>query len=277
MRTAHLHCQSEFMNSYILIDTALIDIRAKKPWIKPKTREAWIAAVYGKGVTHVSPVIIDIAETIKCGRISEMMELMNSAEKLCVSFIETELSLQDLLSHFRQFIHVCTSQGKELTLRFADGAVLHALAAVMTGEQWAALTSPLSSWKVHGRDGRVQPLRQPTSMTLAKRPLTMTDEQIAALKSAMAVDQMLVNLRRMRPGLVSEYATLQAYEFAAQARRMWHEAGQVDGTDLLVFARGVFDTGGRLLRVPTLPQALAQTDLNLVRIDVQRMVKNQYK
>lgn len=265
------------MNSYLLIDTALIDIRAKKPWIKPKKRQTWIAAAYRNGAAHVSPVVIDIAHAIESGHVPEMMELMNAAHNLCVSFIETELPLEDLLSHLRQFIYVRTDQGKELTLRFADGAVLPALAAVMTAEQWAALTSPLSRWKVHGRDGRLQPLPQPASLILAKCPLTMSDDQIAALKSAMAVDQMLVNLRRMRPGLVSEYATLQAYEFADQARRMWLEAGQVDGTDLLLFARGVFDTGGRLLRVPTLPQALAQADLNLIRIDIQRMMTNQYK
>ena len=277
MHTAHLQFQSELMNSYMLIDTALIDVRAKKPWIKPKTRQAWIAAVYGKGVTHVSPVVIDIAETVKCGRVSEMMELMNAAQKLCVSFIEAELSMEDLLSHLRQFIHVCTDEGEELTLRFADGAVLPALAAAMAPEQWSAMTFPLKAWKVHGRDGLVQPLPRPTSSTLAKCPLTMNADQIAALKNAMAVDQLLVNLRQMRPGLVSEYATLQAYEFAAQARRMWHAAGQIDGTYLLLFARGVFDTDGRLLRVPTLPQALSQPDLNLVRLDVQRMVKNQYR
>lgn len=265
------------MNSYILIDTALIDIRSKKPWIKPKTRQDWIAAVYGKGVTHVSPVVIDIARAIECGRVSEMMELMNAVHKLCVSFIETELSLEDLLSHLRQFIHVRTDEGKELTLRFADGAVLPALAAAMTAEQWSALTFPVTTWKVHGRDGLVRPLPRPTSSTLAKCPLTMSADQIVALKNAMAVDQMLVNLRQMRPRLVSEYATLQAYELADQARRMWHAAGQIDGADLLLFARGVFDTDGRLLRVPTLPQALSQSDLNLVRIDVQRMVKNQYR
>lgn len=265
------------MNSYLLIDTALIRIRAKKPWIKPKKRQNWIAAVYRKGAAHVSPVVIDIARAIESGHVPEMMDLMNAAHKLCVSFIDTELSLEDLLSHLRQFIHVCTDHGKELTLRFADGAVLPALAAVMTAEQWAVLIAPLRKWKVHGRDGRVQSLPEPRSSTLAKCPLRMSDDQIAALKSAMAVDQLLVNLRRMRPGLVSEYTTLQAYEFADQARRMWFEAGQIDGTDLLLFARGVFDTGGRLLRVPTLAQTLAQNDLNLIRADVQRMVKSQYK
>jgi len=267
------------MNSYLLIDTALIGTRAKKPWIKPKPkmRQAWIGAVYRNSAAHVSPVVVDIARAIACDRVAEMMELMNSAEKLCVSFIETELSFEGLLSHLRQFIHVCTDQGKELTLRFADGAVLPALASTMTAEQWAALTFPLVCWKVHGRDGLVRTLPRPTLSTLAQCPLEMSDDQIAALKSAMAVDQLLVNLRRIRPGLVSEYATAQAYEFAAQARQMWHAAGQVDGIDLLLFIRGVFDTDGRLLRVPTLPQALAQADLNLIRIDVQRMVKNQYK
>lgn len=267
------------MNSYLLIDTALIGTRAKRPWIKPKPkmRQPWIDAVYRNSAAHVSPVVVDIARAIAFDRVAEMMELMNATGNLCVSFIETELSLEGLISHLRQFIHVCTDQGKELTMRFADGAVLPALAETMTAEQWAALTFPLVSWKVHGRDGLVRTLPRPTLSTLAKCPLTMSDDQIAALKSAMAVDQLLVNLRRMRPGLVSEYATLQAYEFAAQAHQMWHAAGQVDGTDLLLFIRGVFDTGGRLLRVPTLPQVLAQADLNLIRIAMERMVKNQYK
>lgn len=264
------------MNSYILIDTALINIRAKKPWIKQKKREGWIESVYRKGAVHVSPVVIDIARAVACNRTCEMMELMNAAHKLCVSFIETELALVDLLSHLRQFIHVCTSKGDGLTLRFADGAVLPALAAVLTPQQWAALSAPLTTWKVHGRDDRLKSLPQPTSSILEKCPLTMSDGQIAALKDAMAVDQMLVNLRRMRPRLISEYATLQAYEFVDQARRMWHAAGQADGPDLLLFARGVFDTKGRLLRVPSLPAALAQSDLNLVRVEVQKIVSSQY-
>lgn len=264
------------MNSYILIDTALIDIRAEKPWIKQKKRGAWIESVYRNGAAHVSPVVIDIARAVECGRISEMMALINAAHKLCVSFIETELSLAGLLSHFRQFIHVCTDKKTELTLRFADGAVLPALAAVMTPEQWAALSFPLTTWRVHGRDDRLKSLPQPTSSIVEKCPLAMSDRQIAALKDAMAVDQMLVNLRRMRPGLVSEYATLRAYEFADQARRMWHAAGKADGPYLLLFARGVFDTEGRLLRVPSLPAALAQSDLNLVRIEVQKIASSQY-
>jgi hypothetical protein len=262
---------------YILIDTTLIGDFDNKPWLKKRRKPSWVASIYGRDAIGVSPILIDIERAVTCNRIETAMELVNAQHpQLGVSFIESERKLKDLCAHLQQFIYILTSAGTTLTLRFADCAVLPALSKVLTDDQWSSLVAPFSSWKIHGRDGKL--IELPMS-NLAKRsscPLFLSDEQIMALRNEMGIDWLLANLRHMRPAPPTTYSTLDAYELADQVRRRWRSAGHQDNADLVHFAGGVFDTDGRLLQEAGLQRVLEQTDLVAIRKDLERLVSMQH-
>lgn len=259
------------MNPYLLIDTALLGSLCNKPWIKKNRRPRWITPIYGRQAVTVSPVVIDVTRAVECRRVDAMMELANAAGWPAVSFIETDMFLQEIVSHLQQFISVCTEQGEELTLRFADCAVLPALAAVATPAQWSAIAAPFNSWKVHGRDGKLLRLPLPVDTACEKCPLQLSGQQIHDLKEAMAVDQLLVNLRRVRPELAFEDDSFKSYQLAERARRMWRAAGRTDGSDLVFFTCAVFDTDGRLFDAAALPAILSQDRIEMVRKEISRV------
>lgn len=259
-------------STYILIDTTLIGDQNKKPWIKKHRKPSWVAALYVRPAIDVSPILIDIERSIVCNRLDSVMELVNSSfPQLGISFIETELTLAQLQAHLRQFIFILAEDGTELTLRFADCVVLPALSKCLTGEQWSCLVAPFLSWKIHGRDGNLHSLPILKADNALKLPLTVGNEQLASLKDAMAADQLLANLRRLRPGHSSIYSTPKAHACAQRTRDIWVAAGHDEDKDLLLFARDVFATNGQLLYLPVLKEVLAQPDPICRRTDLTRL------
>lgn len=257
---------------YILIDTTLIGYPENKPWIKKRRKPSWVAAIYERDAVTVSPILVDVERAWQCNRIDTVMGLVNSGlPQLGISFIETELTLMELQAHFRRFVYILTEDGVELTLRFADCAVLSALSVHLTTEQWASLVAPLKSWKIHGRDGKLKPLTIPEPQSNLSFPLSLSDIQITALRDAFGADQLLANLRKMRPTGAPDYSTLEAYQCAEQARQIWLSSGHEENTELLLFARDVFDTEGRLLQHTGLKAVLQQTDPVARRKDLQRL------
>ncbi|MBV6325236.1 DUF4123 domain-containing protein [Duganella violaceipulchra] len=260
------------VSTYILIDTTLIGYPKDKPWTRKPRKLSWLAAFYERDAITVSPILIDIERASFCNRLDAVMMMVNAMRpQLGISFIETELTLPELQEHLRQFIYVKTEDNMELTLRFADCAVLAALSVSLTGEQWSAIVAPFERWKIHGRDGKLKSLPILKSDTPLATPLLLSDGQIASLKSAMSVDQLLANLRKMRPAQSYDYSTLKSYEYAEQARQIWFSVGHKEDTDLLLFARDVFDTDGKLLLQPSLTKVLEQPDPVLRRKELHRM------
>lgn len=261
-------------STYVLIDTTLLGDPHNKPWLQKNRRPSWISTIYGRYAVDVSPAVVDVERAIQCSRISSLMEMVNSRRpQLGISFIETDLTLENLVKHLRQFICVRTGANVELTLRFADGVVLPTLASVLTPQQWTLMTSPLKSWKVHGRDGGLISLPIGNAVSSIRAPLILTGTQICALKDSMGADQLLVNLRMHRSAPPSTYLTTEAFAFATQARRMWHAAGHSDDQDLVFFAAGIFDTEGRLLRVSGLADVLARSERPKLREALHRIVE----
>lgn len=263
--------------SYILIDTTLIGYPENKPWIKKRRKPSWISAIYERDAIRVSPILIDVERAWHCGRIDAVMALINTElPQLGISFIETALPLIELQIHLRRFIFVLTEDGAELTLRFADGAVLSALSTYLTNEQWAALVGPLESWKMHGRDGKLKSLPILRADLTSRVPLSLSEAQISSLRDSSGADQLLANLRKMRPGCETEYSTAQAHHYAEQIRQMWLSAGREEDTDFLLFARDVFQTEGRLLRHPGLRQVLEEADPEIRGKDLRRLTSLQF-
>lgn len=264
-------------STYVLIDTLLIGDSTAKPWLKKRHRPRWLARIYERPAAEVSPILIDIEAAQKAGRIGDVMEIANSTyPQLGVSFIDTELELNELADHLRQFIFACTEDGTQLSLRFADCAVLPPLATVCSPAQWTAMTGPMVGWTVHDHAGSVRKLPLGRCNDAATVPLVFLQEQIAALREALGTYELLRNLRVMRPAEAEQFRSSQAYDLAFQSRSLWQAAGHSDGTQLVLFAREVFATDGRILLVPTLPGVLAQTNMAKVRDGIKRIVSYQY-
>ena len=259
------------MRTYVLIDVTLLGELTNKPWLKRNRQPIWIAPLYGRDAIEVSPVVIDVESAFKNDRTTAMMELVNARiPQFGVSFIDSELSLREMIQHLQKFIFILTAEGEELTLRFADCLVLPALATTATPEQWAALVAPFSSWKVHGRDGCLVNLPIKSGTGFEDTPLVFNDTQLAQLKEKMAVDQLLLHLKSTTPSKTSFLTTVKAYELASIARQMWWEAGHEDGLELVRFLSLVFDTKGRILDNSTLPQSLKQKDYEALHLELAR-------
>lgn len=264
------------MSTYILIDVTLLGELKNKPWLKRNRQPTWIAPLYGRDAIEVSPVLIDVESAFKNDRATAMMELVNArTPQFGVSFIDSELSLQEMIQHLKKFIFILNADGEELTLRFADCLVLLALATTATPEQWAAMVAPFSSWKVHGRNGSLVTLPMKSGEEFEGTPLVFNDTQLAQIKEKMAVDQLLFHLKSTTPSNSSFLSTVKAYEMANIARQMWWEAGHKDGVELVRFISLVFDTEGRILNNSTLPQSLKKKDYEALHLELARYVSSQ--
>ncbi|MYM36808.1 DUF4123 domain-containing protein [Duganella sp. FT94W] len=258
--------------TYILIDTTLIGFPLSMPWTKRRRKPDWMVPLYDREAITVSPVLIDIERAFHCNAIDAVMGLVNAQRpQLGISFIETELTMLELQNHFREFIYIKTEDDAELTLRFADCVVLPALSSVLTAEQWSAMVAPFNGWIIHGRDGLLTSLPILKNEIVPRLPLVLSNDQIALLGRAMKTDQILANLRKMRPGKHADYSTATAFEYAHRAREMWIAAGHDEDTELVLLVRAVFDTDGRLLHHVALDKVLAQTDPVLRRKDLHRI------
>lgn len=261
------------MKTYILIDVTLLGDLDSKPWLKRNRQPIWIAALYGRDAIEVSPVVVDVEGAIKNDRMDAMMALVNARKpQLGVSFIETTLNLREIVQHLQKFIFILTPEGEELTLRFADCLVLPALATTATPAQWCALVEPFFSWKVHGRDGRLLALPMKSADVVDAPPFVFSGAQLAQLKEAMGIDQLLLNLKNIMPSRTSILAMPKAYELASSAREIWREAGHPDGVELLRFVSLVFETDGRILTAPLLRNFLYQKNHKLLHEDLMRLV-----
>lgn len=259
-------------STYVLIDTSLIGYPKEKPWIKKRDKPSWVATLYEREAITVSPILIDIERSIACNRIDVVMRLVNAVRpQLGISFIETELCLGRLQRHLGQFIYVKTKDGNELTLRFADCAVLPSLAAFLTKEQWASIVDPFKTWKIHGRDGELISLPVLRLDTAPAIPIILRDEQIDAIRNAMGADQLLSNLRKVHPTILTDYSPMKAHDFAEQILHVWCAAGHAEDADLLLFARVVFDSDGRLLDQPGLCSVLEQPEPTMRLKDLNRL------
>lgn len=258
-------------STYALMDASLMTDAACKPWTKTKRRPGWLVPIYERRAREVSPFIVDIEAAYLRNRIDVVMAMANFLPTgVHVSFIDTKLSAIDLAEHFHQFSYVVNEGRGELTLRLADGIAVPWIQAVMSPEQWAAVHEPIRRWRIHSRDGRLITLPGPEEVQMVEPPLTFSAKQIAALEKSHEPDQLMSNLRAMRSDHQWAATPQLEIELAEKVLKVWTESGRTDPSTLLVFARAVFDTRGRLLGSPLLAQILSQDDPVLVRKSVER-------
>jgi hypothetical protein len=244
-----------------------------KPWAKRKRRPSWLIPLYDRLAWEVSPVIVDIEAAYRASRIDVVSALLNQANpQLHVSLIDTPLSAFDLAEHLRLFTYLITDDRRELTLRLADCIVLTWLQKVMSAAQWAAIHRNILRWRVHSPDGQLFVLPSPDETEIVEPPLHLSDHQLADLEQLHEPYQLMSDLRAMRYGHQWAETPMKEIELAEVILRAWKQYGHTDSATRLIFARGVFDTHGRLLRMPSLGQILRQTDSVIAQRDIEEAV-----
>jgi hypothetical protein len=261
-------------SSYFLIDSALLDGSDVAPPTAAKQRPAWLTPVYDDNAATVSPLVIDILAAWEAGQLNILMKLVHACRpQLHVSILETAGTVHELVQHLRQFIYINTDEGRQLSLRFADCAVLPALAGCLNGAQWSALTKPLLSWRVHRRDGTLMTLPPAREAVLSATPLTLSSMQIDGLLAALGNDHVLRNVLLRRHMRALPGSALEQFRRTGAARLAWHAAGHTDDDpQLLFFADAVLETAGRLLVAQGLQPVLEQTDANQIRDGLRRLM-----
>lgn len=234
--------------TYILADSALAGGAAKYLRFTDEF-PAWAIPLYNGKAALQSPLVLDVQRAWDDGAIDQLMALVNALQPaLHVSVIDTLLSPDELAQHLRRFIFITTEENKQLTLRFADCAVLPELAAVLTPAQYAALARPVLRWRVHQRDGQLGALA-PTEKEIipASTPLALTDQQIASVYERMAPYQVLAQLKQNWPGRELPGSAAEQYQWASDTRKAWQDAGNSNEEAMVVLAEAVLASSGQLL------------------------------
>lgn len=262
--------------SFLLIDGALVGGAAAYLPLGQDGRPDWATPLYeDPEAASVSPLLIDIAAAQQAGPLEQMMALMNAMRpQLHVSIIDTALPNAELVRHLRRFIYITTEADRQLTLRFADCAVLPALASVLSPTQWATLAEPIARWRVHQRDGALATLPPAArGQNPAPTPLALASAQIDELSEAMAPDRLILNVQASRPTSPLPGTALQQHRWASHARALWRGVGHADDNLLISFTSAVFDTQGKLLRHPHLPAILDLQDAAAIRQRLREILK----
>lgn len=262
------------MSTFLLVDNAMLTAGDSEV-IAAGDRPDWLACLYDDQWATVSPYLIDLHAAYEAGKLDGVMAILNAIPaKLHVSFIETHFSRAELAHHLRRFIMVRCAGRKNLTLRFADCAVLPQLAIALTAEQWAALVSPMTRWHVHGYDGKLLPLPGADAETSkSATPLVLTEQQLAALDAAMLPNKVLGCLRAMRHGATLPGGTADQYRWASESCQLWRNAGNAPDIALRWLTDAALETQGAVLHQKPVVAMLIQSDLNAIRAGLHAAVE----
>lgn len=261
------------VSTYFLIDNGMLTA-GDSPTIAIDKQTAWLACVYEENAATVSPYVIDIEAAHEAGEMNWVMALVNATPgKLHVSVIDTTLTLEELVQHLRRFIMVRCANGKSVTLRFADGAVLPQLAIAFTPAQWSALARPMVRWQVHGYDSKLSTLPcADTGITHSATPLVLMQDQLTALDEAMLPNRVLANLRAMRHWEALPGTQPDQHRWANHSARLWRDAGHADTIVLRWLTEAALDTHGAVLEPIRVGSLLAQSDLHAIRAELNDLV-----
>lgn len=210
---------------------------------------AWAIPIYRGEAAKQSPLVLDVERAWLDGEIDQLMALVNAVQpQLHFSVIDTLLSADALAQHLRHFIFITTEENKQLTLRFADCAVLSELSVVLTQDQYTALAGPMLRWRIHHRDGKLG-TRAPADKTAhpAPTPLALSGMQIEAMYERMAPYQVLAQVRNNRPGSALPGNAAEQYQWASDVRAAWRNPGNTSEEALVLLAEAVLSTSGRLM------------------------------
>lgn len=259
---------------YLLIDNGMLDeVSASYTEDAPESRPAWLAPIYPERALAVSPLLVDLEAAYEGGDLDRVMRFMNARKPaLHVSVIESALDIGQLAHHLGRFIFILDPQGKQLTLRYADCAVLAPLSELLTPVQWATMRAPVARWHIHHRSGALVPLPPAEATAVAPTPLCLGQDQLVALDEASELDHVIAKVNMMRNGEALPGNAVQQHEWAQAARRAWRAAGNAHPPILMFLTEAALLTRGAILRRLEVAEFLAIDEVSAFRTKLRELV-----
>lgn len=259
---------------YLLIDNGMLDdVSASYAEDALDSRPAWLAPVYPERALAVSPLLVDLEAAYEGGDLDRVMHFVNARKPaLHVSVIESALDIGQLAHHLGRFIFILDPQGKQLTLRYADCAVLAPLSELLTPVQWATMRAPVAHWHIHHRSGALVPLPPAEATAAAPTPLCLGQDQLLALDEESEPDHVIAKVNMMRNGEALPGNAVQQHEWAQAARRAWRAAGPSHPHILMFLTEAALLTRGAILRRPEVAEFLAMNEVSAFRSRLRELV-----
>ncbi|QJE00765.1 DUF4123 domain-containing protein [Massilia forsythiae] len=235
---------------YLLIDNGLLQEVAKSyAETHLQCRPVWLEPIYPETAMSVSPFLIDIETAYETGGLDTVMGYLNAVTPaLHVSLIETRLDLQHIAQHLRRFICILDPEGKQFTLRYADCAVLEALASVLDSTQWATMHGPITRWHVHDRIGNLVQLPPVACVADGPTPLCLAHDQLTALDEESEPDHCIAKVKMMRHGGVLPGNAAEQHIWAKTAYQVWRAAENSNALILMFLTEAALLTKGMILQ-----------------------------
>ncbi len=255
------------LSVYLLIDNGLLD-EVSRSYAEgdSKDRPSWLEPIYADYAMAASPLLVDVEAAYEAGDIDLVMSYVNARQPaLHVSFIETELNLEQIAQHLRRFIFIVSPEHKQFTLRYADCAVLAPLASILTAAQWTTMKGPILRWGIHDRSGTLiqLPLAEPAAD--APTPLRLDRDQLAALDEASEPDHYIAKVKVMRNGMPLPGNTEEQHAWSLAARTAWRAAGNSSSMILLFLTEAALVSRGEVLRKHEIQNSLVMDEVNAFR------------
>lgn len=255
------------MCTYLLVDNGLLQERsAGYSETDAKRRPIWLEPIYAARALEVSPLLIDVEAAYEAGDLDVVMGYMNACKPaLHVSIIESGLSHVEIARHFRRFIFIFDPEGRQFTLRFSDCAVLGPLSSLLTQEQWATVSGPITRWGIHTRSMPLIHLLPMKPYTVVPTPLHLDQGQLTALEEASEPDHVIAQVKMMRHGADLPGNVEEQHEWAKAARLEWLASNNINSLFLLFLTESVMLTRGELLRMQEIKIFLAMDSVSAFR------------
>lgn len=260
---------------YLLIDNGLLQgTSASCTEADSKSRPGWLVPVYTEPALSVSPLLVDIEAAYEAGDLDQVMCWINALKPgLHVSIIETRLSISEMARHLRQFIFILDPQGSQFTLRYADCAVLASLPLLLTGPQWSTISGPIIRWDIHDRSGALIHLPSVEGDASGSTPLSLDEDQLAAIDDASEPDHYIAKVKMMRNGVALPGTAAEHHAWALSARETWRVSGNSNLLFLLFLTEAALVSRGDVVHRREVQGFLAMDEVSAFRIRLRELVR----
>lgn len=254
------------VSGFLMVDAALAGFGNRDMSNSPAGTPSWMVPLYAGAAAWAGPVLIDILAAESSGALDQAMSIVNATTPhLHLSFIDTQLDIDELAVHLRRFIFVVNEEHQPFSMRFADCLVLAALPEVFSSAQWVAFAGPVSRWSVHRRDGTLVTLAPVTRAVVPEStPLRVTEQQIDHLRDIFAPDRMISHLRDLGHGVIAGSA-LEQHRWASASYALWKTSGSKEEVIWRWLTEAVFETRGAALTDAELKAVIVEESLEATR------------
>ena len=163
-----------------------------------------------------------------------------------LSFVSTCLTAQQMCEAWANLHWLEDEDGLRMLLRFADTRILTALQAVLTCQEWAAYTTPLTTWMLIDREGKLAKVTMggETIPTTGSK-VTISQSQIDKLLRIAEPDYVIDLLEDTMPDVISGYRkNSDLYYFVQRQCELVYENGVTSFSDLISIVVAALLTGG---------------------------------